>query len=685
MKKNLIVLQEGNKDCGAASLLSVIRYYGGDISLDKLIEMTKTTKEGTNFYNLSQAASQIGLASKSYKVDDTVKLKEIEVPYIVQLNNKNYTHFVVVYKLNEDKVLIMDPSKGKVLIDTFDFISLWTGYLMIFEKVKSIILEPSENKVNNMIIMTLLRNKGIIIFLIILSIIITLLSSVTSFYCQIIFDKVLDTEINNLIFITVFFSILFILKNITNFIRNHLIIYLNQKLDISIILSTFTKIILLPFHYYKNKTTSEVLSRINDLSHLKTFFSKLIITIFLDTIVFIAAFIIIATINKKALIVLTIMVVIYILIILIFSPILKKINIRNQENSEVINTKIIEAVSSFETIKGLHIEDNTILNFENDYHVSLSDSYYTEKINNIIFLLKELNNDLGLLVLNFILFKLIMNNNLTVGSYMTVSFLSSYLLYPVSNMTTLISEYHYVKSSIKRANNLFEVDEEIFNEEKLTVNGNIEVKNLSYTFNNKFYPLMNVSLSIKNGERLLLMGSSGAGKSTLLKLIYKYYIPSRGSIFINGYDINDYNLSDIRKNITYISQNEILYTRSIRDNIILDRNISEEDFLKVCKLTYVDEIVKDSILGYDYMVEENGVNLSGGQRQRIILARSILKNSKIVMIDEGLNQIDIKLERIILENLFYLFYDRTFIIVSHRTDNIDLYDRVINLNNKEKR
>lgn len=268
---------------------------------------------------------------------------------------------------------------------------------------------------------------------------------------------------------------------------------------------------------------------------------------------------------------------------------------------------------------------------------------------------------------------------------MTVSFLSSYLLYPVSNMTTLISEYHYVKSSIKRANNLFEVDEEIFNEEKLTVNGNIEVKNLSYTFNNKFYPLMNVSLSIKNGERLLLMGSSGAGKSTLLKLIYKYYIPSRGSIFINGYDINDYNLSDIRKNITYISQNEILYTRSIRDNIILDRNISEEAFLKVCKLTYVDEIVKDSILGYDYMVEENGVNLSGGQRQRIILARSILKNSKIVMIDEGLNQIDIKLERIILENLFYLFYDRTFIIVSHRTDNIDLYDRVINLNNKEKR
>ena len=202
MKKSLIVLQEGNKDCGAASLLSVIRYFGGDISLDRLIEMTKTTKEGTNFYNLSEASSQIGLTARCYKVDDINKLKEVNIPYIVQLNNKNYTHFVVVYKFYENKVLIMDPASGKRIVDMFDFTNMWTGYLMIFEKVRPIVVMHGENKLKNVVISTLINNKGTIVFLITLSIIITILSAIVSFYSQIIFDKIINTEINNLIVIT---------------------------------------------------------------------------------------------------------------------------------------------------------------------------------------------------------------------------------------------------------------------------------------------------------------------------------------------------------------------------------------------------------------------------------------------------------------------------------------------------
>ena len=271
-----------------------------------------------------------------------------------------------------------------------------------------------------------------------------------------------------------------------------------------------------------------------------------------------------------------------------------------------------------------------------------------------------------------------MNDILTLGDYMSISFLSGYLIYPVRNLIDILNEFHYSKNSIRRANNLLNIGEEkIFDEGKIKVTGNIKVKNLSYTFNNKFYILNNINLFIKDKERVLLLGSSGSGKSTLLKILYKYLTVERDKIFINNYDINDYSLSDIRRDITYISQNEMLFTGSIRDNIILNRNIGEIDYLNICKLIYVDEIVKDNILGYDYMLEENGINISGGQRQRIILARSLLKDCNIIMIDEGLNQVDIKLEREVLKNIFDYFYDKTFIIVSHRKENIDLYDRVI--------
>lgn len=267
---------------------------------------------------------------------------------------------------------------------------------------------------------------------------------------------------------------------------------------------------------------------------------------------------------------------------------------------------------------------------------------------------------------------------------MTISLLSSYLIYPFRNIIDLIYEYHYVKNSIRRANDFFDIeDEKIYEEKRLEVNGNIKIINLTYTFNNKYYVLKNINLFIKDKDRVLLLGPSGSGKSTILKLLYKYLQADRNKIFINNYDINDYSMSDIRSSITYVSQNELLFNDTIRNNIILDRDISEVDYLNICKILHIDDIVKDNILGYDYILEENGINISGGQRQRIILARSLLKNSKIIMIDEGFNQIDIKLEREILLDIFRYFHDKTFIIISHRIENSDLYNRVIKIKNGE--
>ena len=167
------------------------------------------------------------------------------------------------------------------------------------------------------------------------------------------------------------------------------------------------------------------------------------------------------------------------------------------------------------------------------------------------------------------------------------------------------------------------------------------------------------------------------------RILNKYHIVSRDKIYYEKYDINDFTIKDIRKSITYISQNELLYTATIRENIILDRDIDERNFIEVCNLTYVSNIVNDKGVSYDYQLEENGVNLSGGQRQRIVLARSLLKESNIILIDEGLNEIDINLERKILKNIFKRCKDKTIIIVSHRLDNMDLYDMVVKLEKGE--
>ena len=176
MKQNLIVLQEGSKDCGAASLLSIIRYYGGDISLDRLIDMTKTTKEGTNFYNLKDAANKMGLMGIGYKVDDISKLLDIKEPFIVQVKVNNFFHFVVVYRISDNKVLLMDPSVGKVTMDLFDFSSMWTGYIMLFEKGGDVLSFKTEKVINKILLTSIRVNIKCILFVCILTVIFTSLS-----------------------------------------------------------------------------------------------------------------------------------------------------------------------------------------------------------------------------------------------------------------------------------------------------------------------------------------------------------------------------------------------------------------------------------------------------------------------------------------------------------------------------
>ena len=295
-------------------------------------------------------------------------------------------------------------------------------------------------------------------------------------------------------------------------------------------------------------------------------------------------------------------------------------------------------------------------------------------------LLKGLFEGIIIILILYRGFTSVINNNLSLGSLITYNTLILYFLTPIKNTLDFYKEFYYIKNSLIRINNLINYKYESLDlKQNITIRGNIHITNLNYSYNKHYSVLNNLTLDIEERSRVLILGSSGSGKSTILKLLYRYYEIGKNMIFINNKDLLNYDVADIRNNITYVSQNEYLYTDTIKNNIILDRNIPESKFITICKLLYIDDFVKDKPLAYDYIVEENGANLSGGERQRIILARALLKESNYLFIDEGLNEIDINLERKILKNLFLYYRNKTIIIISHRTDNMDLFDNVIYL------
>lgn len=378
--------------------------------------------------------------------------------------------------------------------------------------------------------------------------------------------------------------------------------------------------------------------------------------------------------------ILVVTILIYILIFLIFRPLIKKYTNINQENNAKINSQMVELINGFETIKNLSLENIMYQNFSELYTKSLHDVYIYDNINNYEFIIKELITYLTLLLTEFIGFYFVLHNTLTIGEIIIFTSLAPYFMSPIRSIIDLSKEYFYAINSLKRANNLLEIKSDDLNTKTtFTLNGNINIKNLSFSYNNYDKVLKGININIAKGDKILILGNSGSGKSTIIKILSKYYTPRRDSIYIDGTDINDISISNLKDNITTISQEEIIFNDTIKNNIILNRKISDNKFIKICRELCIDEFVKNSPMGYNTKLEENGQNISGGQRQRIILARALLKNSNILLIDEGLNAIDINLERKILKTIFEKYQDKTIIIVSHRLENMDLYKKVINL------
>ena len=191
-----------------------------------------------------------------------------------------------------------------------------------------------------------------------------------------------------------------------------------------------------------------------------------------------------------------------------------------------------------------------------------------------------------------------------------------------------------------------------------------------------FYVVLfsNLNLNISYGEKILFSGESGTGKSTLMKILMRYIDISYGYVSIDSIDINHYHLENIRSNITYVSNNEYLFSDTLYNNIVFNREVLDDEFLEVCRISKID-FVDD----YKVMVEENGFNFSNGERQRIILARSLLKKSSIYIFDEAFGNIDIESEKEIIKNIFKYLHDKTIIVISHRLNNKKLFDRVIEL------
>ena len=682
-----VVLQDGRMDCGICCLLSIIRFYGGEVSKEYLRKITNTNNEGVSAYNLIEGCKLLGM--DAYGLNGNLEKIDINnLPCIAHvIINSNQQHFVVVYKIDDKNVTIMDPAVGKRNIPISMF-KLMSSNNYIFIKIKKKLPTfQSKNIIFNLFIQYFYSNKYYFIILSGITLNLLLIEVIVSFTFKYIIEYSLNYY-NGLNIIIIFYTILvintlyFFISIIYKKILNKLVFMFDEKITFT----TVEQLLSLPYFYYKNRTSGEVLSRFNDLTTVKNY----IISFFLFFITDILSLIIFCCFMFRFNNRLSLFIILYFILLIIFVFIrskskrkkLKKIKILEDD----VENYLIESIHNVDTTKSNHLEkrfsDKFLLKYRNllnnNYSYSnhiLFNNSFLKYIQNILFLI--IYSYGGYLVINK---KINLEDLILFISFFQLSLnIFSRLILVFEDMSSFIVSY-------KRICDLFTISKEDFSKnyyfKSYRLDGDILFKNLFYKVDNKIL-FNNLNLSIKKFDKVLLFGSSGCGKSTLVKMLLRYVEVPFSMISINNIDINHYHLDNIRKYISYISSNELLFHDSIYNNICLYKDVSSDTFLNIIKICRVDLIFGDDINNYNNLLEENGFLLSSGERQRIILARSLVRNSSIYIFDEAFNQIDIDLTNKILNDIFLYLKDKTIIVISHRNNFKKYFNRIIKLSDGE--
>ena len=681
MRKSKAIIQHDFKDCGVTCMQWIIIYYGGYISLEKLREDTLTDSNGTNAYQIVTAFKKWGFDAKGILVHDLTK--DVKFPLIAHMELDNgLEHFVVVKECLNDTVYLMDPGIGNIKMTLAKFNKLFTGHIILVYPRDNIVKMDKGITISKLFLNIISKEKFLIVKIILTSLVWTILSIISSYYLK-AGSNLLDYNLYLLKCFVVSFGIITLLKVLSLYIREYFENHLSNLVDTYIYPEFLRHLFYLPSKVIKSRSTGEIVTRISELSNIKSLFSDIFISCFLDSLMAIISIVILFMINHKLSYILIICIVIYTIYSIIISKIIYKKVLENINYQTEFNSLTIENISMFDSIKNLNITDNILIKLEKSLSKYLFDNYHFNSFFNLSNLGKDFLLEMCLFIINSYGFYNILNGNLTIIDLFTFNLILAYFIDPIKNIISILPKYNYVKASFTKISEFINLDEEEIKEDNNLLKGDICFKNVSYSYNNYNNVIDNLSFNIKSGEHTLLNGISGSGKSTICKLLYKENYDYQGEILIDNCNIKDLSLGSIRDSILYVSQNEELFTGSIKDNILMGRDVPDNLFQDVASICELESIVSKKSMRYDSLVEVSAKNISGGEKQRIILARGLLKNANIIILDESLSEVDKDLESKIIKNIKKYFHDKTIIYISHKNQTRN-FSHIINLGERNE-
>jgi ATP-binding cassette subfamily C protein len=682
------VLQHSEEDCGAACLGAIAKHYGRNFTLSRIREAVGTGQFGTTLLGLKRGAETLGFKASTVKTSPEL-LNHIDKAPLPAIIHWQGNHWVVLYGKKGKKCVISDPAVGIRYLSPKDLVAGWTDWLMLLlEPDPELFYQGEDDNIAGFwrFFRRIWNFRSILAQALPLNLLLGILSLASPFLLQILTDDVLvrgDTKLLTTMAIAV--VVMNLISSSLSWVQSNLIAHFAQRLQLGLVLDFCRQILRLPLSYYEARRSGEIVSRLRDINQINQLVSQVVISLPSKTFIAVISLALMTFYSWKLTALAMLVSGFMTISTIVFQPTLqqktRELLVKDAEAQGVLVETFKGALTLKTTTSGSQFLDELQIRFSHIANLTLR----TLQIGIINGTFSNFISSVGSIVLLWYGGNLVINpaENLSIGQLLAFNSMNGNFVALISTVISFVDEFTTAKTAVQRLTEVIDTTPENVGDgkkpfAKLLGDADIICTNVNFHYAGRVDLLEDFTLTIPGGKVTALIGKSGCGKSTLAKLIAGLYSLQSGNIRIGLYNLEDLSLDCLRQQVALVPQDAHFWSRSIVENFRLGTPfVTFEQIVRACQIAGADEFISKLPDKYQTVLGEFGANISGGQRQRLAIARAIITEPPILILDESTGGLDPASETQVLDQLLRHRQGKTTILISHRPKVINRADWIV--------
>jgi ATP-binding cassette, subfamily C, bacteriocin exporter len=668
------MIQHDSSDCGAACLVSIIRFYGGNSTIEEVRRLTGTSISGVTMLGLYQAAQQIGLDVSGYEasVKDIIEYRN---ELILHVNTKDgLEHFIINFGYGSGKFIVWDPAKGLLFLSEEELDSIWMSRKCLgiapgplFKTEKSIDRGKKEWLLN-----TVKPEKNLLILSGVIGVLISILGLVMAVFTQKLIDRILPLgELKVLILTSVLVLILLVSRIILTAIRQFFLLSQGRLFNIRVVDDFYKNLLFLPKSFFDTRKTGDFVARLNDTMRIQRIIAEVVGTYIIDVLIFCITISMIFYYSTVTGILSLICLPLLYLMVLKWNKTILSAQHEVMAGYALSESNFIDTLKGITEIKGMNWQDTFSARNNFVYSEFQNRSFLLGKIKVRLTLITGLAGTLYLIIVLLYSSIQVIKSEMSQGELIAILTLCSALLPSALNLALIEIPFSEAKVALNRMfeYTLIKPEEKLDSETEAGVSINkVVLENISFRFPGQRLLFNNINLKIEKGKLVSIVGESGCGKSTLASILLRFYSVESGKIIINSDNVSEeIGLKIWRSKIGIIPQEIHIFNGTILQNLISDLSeVKIKEVVSVLSLFGLNDFIGSFPSGLMTLVGEEGINLSGGQKQLVGFVRALINKPDILIIDEGTSGMDRSTECMVMNLIIKLKSEMGVLLITHR-------------------